>query len=1289
MQMTFEEYISLPREARHDNHLVEISLPQRLTGWEGDFGYNNVWKIALSPIFGSPPRQCHRPLTTVSEDGVYFTEVGSIAAVEATDRSWYWDTSDGWLYVQGAAGNPDSDAEALLGWFGLHLAVREAVFNGVLYEPIVQVESIPTSRAEGLDFLEGSQVPRREASIRLRNDVYPLAELLWDGTAAGATVRILFGGGDMPYSEYRPVFTGTVASTDFEEDVVTLQLRSLASRLDVRIPPNTFGPRTEERHPGCPKETIGRPVPLLLGSVTGVTPPRFRSKDAEWCLETNAGRFAYITDAAQSGLDVTGDLYLYADIFVPDVEADLLWAVITKWYETSNWRSYALVVDPQPTDYMTKGGIIFSISGDGTNPCHLEATQCLLRGQRNLIGVFYKAGSEPTVTIWVNGKEVQTQIVNGTLPSTLFNSYAQFRLGAAWLYLGDTCLYPNGGKIYEAAVATKSFSGGPPSDSEDVVGWWKLEGGLQDRSPKMNHLRKSGFTGDNFTNEEGQNPVRKAVSLNGSTQYYKITDADQNNLDITGALTIEAEIEPATISGSRTIASKWGDTTRKVVDLDGSSEYAYNDNSPWFLTANTSLIIQFLVKPGNHTAEGVVIAQEWRDWGGARGFSAGVDANEKAWLAIADTTHNDSNVKKITASSALSTSAYTRVTCAYNHSTKAYKILYGTTQVASGTATGGEPYVGYKKATIGAVYDRNAQTIINYFKGRLAWVRFVQGSADTNGSEIPLSQCTHAYEFEGNLNDTAGSYNLTSVNIAADDYLEDETGIERSYIFCAGGAKLELWISADGTNFVGFQSGDILEVGIKHRARAVFSPSNYVKLFLDDNEILSETSGVPSSVFDSGAAFSVGGLVFNGTLIDKFFGKIAVVAVENSAVLDSGRLQKFDVRYRFNPKNHYIKNDINMLADDLGDNHLTAVNVTADNYVYYDGGDSYKLADNQLQQLSAVQRVYHKVSDHEIDLVEGSDYALNMEDCELTVINPEVGSILVDAVGALQSDVDTDSDSGMPGRAATEPLVRASDVILYLLRRVAGIEADNIDIDSFIAARVGDKPVGLYLDAQTDLSSLLHRLCLSGSLLDLVVDDKFRLRRYAPSWAGAPLLATEELDDWRQRDLGADDFISKIIIRYGADGSAEADNLIASYLSKRRDSLELQTYNISAVDASGLAARLALLAASRTTRVEFRIQNLRLSAHRPGNPILVTMDRAWGPGGAMDEYPLIVRCIERNFADGSVAVIADDWRGAVRNTAVFTVAGHPSYSGSSETQRIKGGFFKIKELTLKGGQLFF
>jgi hypothetical protein len=92
---------------------------------------------------------------------------------------------------------------------------------------------------------------------------------------------------------------------------------------------------------------------------------------------------------------------------------------------------------------------------------------------------------------------------------------------------------------------------------------------------------------------------------------------------------------------------------------------------------------------------------------------------------------------------------------------------------------------------------------------------------------------------------------------------------------------------------------------------------------------------------------------------------------------------------------------------------------------------------------------------------------------------------------------------------------------------------------------------------------------------------------------------------------------------------------------------------------------------------------------RAGSALLITRDRAGGPDGRMEAFPLLINSLEIDTLAMTTTVEADDWSGALRDAPNLTPAGSPGYGGSSEEERVKGGFWGTGTAALCEGQRIF
>jgi len=131
-------------------------------------------------------------------------------------------------------------------------------------------------------------------------------------------------------------------------------------------------------------------------------------------LEASSSQYASITDASQTGLDITGDMTLEA--WVKLESGGFNRVIAGKWNSDTNNRSYLLTVN-------TSNALEFKVSNDGLEPSAPTAsTQALTVGVFQHISVSYTAG---TATYYINGKAAGTTSTD----SSIFNSNASFVVG--------------------------------------------------------------------------------------------------------------------------------------------------------------------------------------------------------------------------------------------------------------------------------------------------------------------------------------------------------------------------------------------------------------------------------------------------------------------------------------------------------------------------------------------------------------------------------------------------------------------------------------------------------------------------------------------------------------------------------------------------------------------------------------------------------------------------------------------------------------------------------------------
>lgn len=204
-----------------------------------------------------------------NDDIVDLTQVDNISECTADTTSFYHDTTNGILYVNmdgvTGTGTPLTTL-VLMATFTMRFASKGIVLNGYYYEPYV--ESTPTINQSAGDLLSGrSEVST--ANMSFYNDGFwdiPFYKFVWNNRA----IAVKFGGEDLPYSEYRTVFTGIITEKNWGLTKVEFQATSIQSKLDILIPSDTY---TLTDYPNIYASAIGEVIPIAYGSFDSRTAP--------------------------------------------------------------------------------------------------------------------------------------------------------------------------------------------------------------------------------------------------------------------------------------------------------------------------------------------------------------------------------------------------------------------------------------------------------------------------------------------------------------------------------------------------------------------------------------------------------------------------------------------------------------------------------------------------------------------------------------------------------------------------------------------------------------------------------------------------------------------------------------------------------------------------------------------------------------------------------------------------------------------------------------------------------
>ncbi|MCK5020305.1 MAG: LamG domain-containing protein [Candidatus Peribacteraceae bacterium] len=201
-------------------------------------------------------------------------------------------------------------------------------------------------------------------------------------------------------------------------------------------------------------------------------------------LESGSTQYLSITDALQTGLDITGDMTIEFWLKPESLAANM--CIVAKWDSGSNQRGYR--VEFQGTDVMD-----FAVSSDGTDGNTTTATwdTGLTNGQWDHWAITYDA-SAGTCAFYLNGA---TDGTGASLKTAIHDSTSGFFVGIRKVTGSPSS--PTDGLVDEVRIWNDIRTSGEISanydkqlvgDEAGLVGYWQLNDDLLDQTANDNDL---------------------------------------------------------------------------------------------------------------------------------------------------------------------------------------------------------------------------------------------------------------------------------------------------------------------------------------------------------------------------------------------------------------------------------------------------------------------------------------------------------------------------------------------------------------------------------------------------------------------------------------------------------------------------------------------------------------------------------------------------------------------------------------------------------------------------------
>jgi len=210
--------------------LLEIEVGHRIDGdaWtQGAAPYTDTYYCSHTNIdkYGEHEGKPSR----VKEDGVEYTEEGSLSDCHDNASTWYWDATNKRLYVHTSGGEDPSASGVdyiILSYIWRRFASKVYIYGGKPYLPFIAADSIPAVAYVTGQYHEG-QTRQTFGSISLLNGTEyfdtDLSSYIYEGKRLIARVG-KDAGGDAGFGVFWDGWTGDI---EWTEEKVTISVEDL------------------------------------------------------------------------------------------------------------------------------------------------------------------------------------------------------------------------------------------------------------------------------------------------------------------------------------------------------------------------------------------------------------------------------------------------------------------------------------------------------------------------------------------------------------------------------------------------------------------------------------------------------------------------------------------------------------------------------------------------------------------------------------------------------------------------------------------------------------------------------------------------------------------------------------------------------------------------------------------------------------------------------------------------------------------------------------------------------
>jgi hypothetical protein len=197
----------------------------------------------------------------VREDSIALTQVTGETSVEQTVGSWYFDDSEGTMYLHTSDGATPS-THSILGVFPLLFSNQPVELQPLYYNP--RISDVPISVSSNADDIYFSSTTVGGGSISFENNDSIFDKWSCRFIWKNRDISVALGEKEMTAASYATIFSGRLRDRKMNDQRVTFSIQDKREYLHKNLPENVF---SIKEYPNLATGNEGKPIPAAYGYI--------------------------------------------------------------------------------------------------------------------------------------------------------------------------------------------------------------------------------------------------------------------------------------------------------------------------------------------------------------------------------------------------------------------------------------------------------------------------------------------------------------------------------------------------------------------------------------------------------------------------------------------------------------------------------------------------------------------------------------------------------------------------------------------------------------------------------------------------------------------------------------------------------------------------------------------------------------------------------------------------------------------------------------------------------------